>query len=446
MELNGAHKETLTNWGKYPVTESNVLEDDSVAAISQFIQDADEVIARGNGRCYGDSSLGPNVVSTLKMNKLLDFDPATGILECQAGVLFEDLLNVFVPKGFFPPVTPGTKFITVGGAVASDVHGKNHHSEGCFSKHVIAFSLLQSDGTIITCSREQNHDLFWKTCGGMGLTGIVLTVRFRMKPIESSYIRQLSLKARNLDHAMELFEQYKDWTYSMAWLDFLASGKSSGRSIVMVGEHATVDELPARLTRQPLKVPAKLKLNVPFNFPKWILNGLSMRAFNLLYYNKQQAKEVRNFVDYDTFFYPLDAIYNWNRIYGRNGFVQYQFVLPLDETKAGMTKVFEKLRKAGNGSFLTVLKLFGKADPAANLSFPKEGYTLALDFKVNPKVWKLLDELDKIVLEHKGHIYLTKDARVNREMYHKMLETSYERPVSYTQMGNFGSLQYDRLK
>lgn len=440
-------KKAISNWSLYPVVESELLETANERQIAQYIQSTPNVIARGNARCYGDASLNANIISTRKLNKMLDFDVEGGVIECQAGVLLSDILDVIVPKGFFLPVTPGTKFITVGGAVASDVHGKNHHVDGCFSKHVISLQLMQADGQVVTCSPEQNTELFWQTCGGMGLTGVILSVRFKLKAIRSAYIRQESIKAANLQEIMQLFEESKDWTYTMAWIDCLSTGNSRGRSIMMRGEFAEPKELPAKLQKAPLHLPMPKKLNVPFKFPGFVLNTLSVRAFNFLYYNKQLSKQRTDIIPYDTFFYPLDAIHNWNRIYGKNGFVQYQFVIPLERSKEGLERILDKIAASGEGSFLTVLKQFGAADPRAKLTFPFPGYTLALDFKVSKTVFKLLDELDQIVVELGGRIYLTKDARMSKQVHQQILQQTYATGIEYKPdaQQKFISDQYRRL-
>lgn len=431
-------RKTVTNWGNYPVIEANVTESSKIADIRSLVKTGDSLIARGNGRCYGDSSLGPNIFSTLKLNRFLSFDAETHILECESGVMLADILEVFVPRGFFLPVTPGTKFITVGGAIAADVHGKNHHSEGSFSEHVLSFQLMTADGGIVSCSKDENADLFRQTCGGMGLTGIILNAAFKLKPIETSYIRQITHKASNLDEVMELFEQASYSTYSVAWIDCLARGKNLGRSILILGEHSVYDELPVKFQKNALAMKVGNSLNVPFNFPAFSLNSTSVKAFNFAYYNKQFAQSSEDFVHYESFFYPLDGIHNWNRIYGKKGFVQYQFVLPSQNSYDGLTKILQRIEKSGQGSFLAVLKLFGKPNPNAMMSFPMEGYTLALDFKVNPKVFRLLDELDEVVGENGGRVYLAKDARMSAAFFHQ----TYSNIVS---SNKFISSQSERL-
>ena len=404
------YKQTVSNWGNFPVTESEMKTEDSADGIRKFLSSHREVIARGNGRCYGDASLADSIFSTRRLNKFISFDRLNGIIECESGVLLSQVLEVTVPQGYFLFVTPGTKFITVGGAIASDVHGKNHHAEGCFSEYVLEFSLMTENGNILTCSRTENSSKFWATIGGMGLTGIILSAKFKLKNIESAYIRQESLKADNLDEIFQLFDESETWTYNVAWIDCLQKGKNLGRSIMMRGEHAFRHELPQSLQKKPLKLKKSKSPAVPFYFPGFVLNSLTVRMFNWLYYRKQRQKIVKGFGHYEQFFYPLDIISEWNRIYGRKGFIQYQMVIPKEQGKEGMRKILETIAASGNGSFLAVLKLFGKNNPQAYNSFPFEGYTLALDFKVNSKLPNLVRQLDDIVEEYGGRIYLTKDS------------------------------------
>lgn len=407
-------KKTIANWGNYPVMETDEKSFSFTDQLVETIRTSDSVIARGNGRCYGDASLEKNTVSTLKYDKILSFDTVNGIFECQSGITLDQVLEVIVPKGWFLPVTPGTKFITVGGAVASDVHGKNHHVDGAFSAHVREMDVLLGDGRLLTCSPELHPDLFWATCGGMGLTGVITRVKFALKKIETSYIRQKQVKAQNLEELIRLFDEYKDYTYSVAWIDCIKKGDGFGRSILILGEHAQVSDLPENKKNDPLQLPKKKKITFPFNLPSFVLNQFTVRAFNFLYYGKNLKREINNVVSYEPFFYPLDAILHWNRGYGRKGFVQYQFVLPLEE-KNGLVQILKRISDEGLGSFLAVLKVFGKQDDL--ISFPKEGYTLALDFPVRNGLFAFLDELDNIVLKHGGRIYLSKDARMKPEIF-----------------------------
>ncbi|WP_336690721.1 MULTISPECIES: FAD-binding oxidoreductase [unclassified Chryseobacterium] len=426
----------VTNWGNFPIVEKEMKSEDSFRKIKEFVQNHNEVIARGNGRCYGDSSLGEHIFSTKKLNKFISFDRLNGIIECESGVLLSDVLEIAVPQGYFLYVTPGTKFVSVGGAIASDVHGKNHHAEGCFSEYVIEFKLMIENGDIINCSREENSDKFWATIGGMGLTGIILTAKFKLKNIESAYIRQESIKAENLDEIFNLFEESESWTYTVAWIDCLQKGKNIGRSILMRGEHAFQHELPQKFKEKPLRLKKKIEPTVPFYFPGFVLNALTVKIFNYFYYKKQSKKEVKNFIDYETFFYPLDFVHDWNKIYGKSGFIQYQMMIPKESGKEGMKKILETIANSGNGSFLAVLKLYGKENPEAYNSFPFEGYSLALDFKVNSKLKKLIDQLDDIVEQYNGKIYLTKDS---------MSRSSLTNYLKNVQSSKFVSLQHKRI-
>ncbi|WP_297984196.1 FAD-binding oxidoreductase [uncultured Chryseobacterium sp.] len=420
----------VTNWGNFPIVEKEMKSEDSLKKIKEFVQNNNEVIARGNGRCYGDASLGEHIFSTKRLNKFISFDRLNGVIECESGVLLSEILEVTVPQGYFLYVTPGTKFVSVGGAIASDVHGKNHHAEGCFSEYVLEFSLLNENGDVLKCSREENAEKFWATIGGMGLTGIILSAKIKLKNIETAYIRQESIKAENLDEIFHLFEESEDWTYTVAWIDCLQKGKNVGRSILMRGEHAMKAELPENLKKNPLRLKSKFSPTVPFYFPGFVLNAFSVKIFNFLYFSKQRTKTVKNFIDYETFFYPLDFVNDWNKIYGKGGFIQYQMVIPKEKGKEGMKKILEAISKSGNGSFLAVLKLFGKNNPQAYNSFPFEGYTLALDFKVNSGLKKLVQQLDNIVEEFGGRIYLTKDSMSKSSLTNYLQNVSNPKFVS----------------
>ncbi|PZR03202.1 MAG: FAD-linked oxidase [Flavobacterium psychrophilum] len=408
-------KSTVSNWGNYPSIDAKTKSFTSVSELDQDQLPEASYIARGNGRCYGDSSLQSHIISTLKYDKILEFDAKEGIIKCQSGITFSTLIDFLIPRGLFLPVTPGTKFITVGGAIASDIHGKNHHVEGSFQNHIIHIEVLLASGDIIECSREKESDLFMATCGGMGLTGIILSAKFRLKKIETALIKQVSIKARNLDHIFDLFEEFKSTTYSVAWIDCLQGGDKLGRSLLMVGEHATKQELGSD---ESLRNPnGKLKLSIPFNFPNIVLNKITIKIFNFLFYHKQIAARKESYVNFDKFFYPLDFINSWNRMYGNRGFVQYQFVLPIENSKEGLRKILSEINNQGMGSFLAVLKLFGNYEGL--ISFPMQGYTLALDFPIRKGLFEFLDRLDQIVVDCGGRIYLTKDARMDKKVFEK---------------------------
>lgn len=421
----------VTNWGNYPAVEVEMKSEDTISKIKEYIRNNNEVIARGNGRCYGDAALGKHIFSTKRLNKFIHFDRLNGIIECESGVLLSDVLELIVPQGYFLYVTPGTKYVSVGGAIASDVHGKNHHSEGCFSDYLISFSILKDKGEVLTCSREENSDLFWATVGGMGLTGIILSAKFKLKNIETAYIRQESIKAENLDEIFTLFDESEDWTYNVAWIDCLQKGKNLGRSILMRGEHAFSDELPVSLQKNALTLKQKIQPTIPFYFPNFILNHWTVKIFNKLYYGKQRKNKISTFVNYETFFYPLDSLKGWNKIYGKKGFIQYQMVIPKAQGKEGMKKILETIAHSGNGSFLAVLKLFRKPNPEAYNTFPIEGYTLALDFKINKKLKKLVAKLDDIVEEFGGRIYRSKDSMSRPSLTNYLKNTSHSKFVSF---------------
>ncbi|HXS35431.1 MAG TPA: FAD-binding oxidoreductase [Flavipsychrobacter sp.] len=440
-------RKKIANWGNYPAIESEEVQFTSISELKNIVTSNATAIARGNGRCYGDASLSSNVtISTLKFDKVLDFDTKEGIFECQAGVMLDQILEIIVPEGWFLPVTPGTKFITVGGAVASDVHGKNHHIDGAFSKHVIELKIMLSTGEVVTCNKEQNTDLLEATCGGMGLTGVIISVRFQLKKIETAYIKQTKIKVTHLEELLDLFEANEHFTYSVAWIDCLKKGNGFGRSVLLMGEHALEEELTEKqMAKGPLKIPKRKSFSFPVNLPSWILNNFTVRLFNFLYYNKNLKKESNSIISYEQFFYPLDSILHWNRGYGKKGFVQYQFVVPL-ENKEGLISILNKINEKGWGSFLAVLKIFGKQTDL--ISFPIQGYTLALDFPVRKNLFEFLHELDQIVLQHGGRIYLSKDARMKSNIFWKGYSNS-EEFVSvvkkYNPLTKFQSIQSTRL-
>ncbi len=402
---------TISGWGRFPLTDCQITSPAPAADISAFVAATPNLIARGNGRSYGDASL--NAGATLDMrryNRVLAFDRSTGLITCEAGVMLSDIVACFVPQGFFPPVTPGTRYVTIGGMIASDVHGKNHHCHGSFGNHVAWIDLVIADGSVVRCGpgANENADLFWATCGGMGLTGVIMRAAFTLTRIETSLIRQEIRRAPDLRAVMEEMEASLDWTYSVAWIDCLASGRNLGRSALMLGEHAQLHELDAKARRNPLSIPEGREKAVPFDFPQIALNRISVSAFNALYY-RMQRPGIR-LVPLTPYFYPLDAIRDWNRIYGRAGFAQHQCALPLKSARYALAALLAETAKTGQGSFLAVLKRFGPGN-AGPMSFPFEGYTLALDFPVNPTTLKLMDRMDRIVRDYGGRLYLTKDSR-----------------------------------
>lgn len=395
------------SWGMYPRNFLFRIKDFNESNLrSNFKLNC---IPYGNGRSYGDSCISKNLISFKNHNHFISFDKVNGVLRVQSGVLLEEIINVIISKGWFLKINPGTKLITIGGAVASDVHGKNHHVEGCFSECVNWFSLLLPSGEVVKCSRDENEELFLSTCGGMGLTGFIVDVEIKLKKVNSIFIKQKSIKSKNLNETFKIFESIKSDPYSVAWIDCLSKGDKLGRGIVMSGEFC--DDGALEYSR-------KKKINIPFNFPSFALNTLTVKIFNWFFYHKNAKKISHQKINFDSFFFPLDSIRNWNRIYGKNGFTQYQFILPKEESYEGLKSILNEISKSGKGSFLAVLKLYGKANKNY-LSFPLEGYSLALDFKIDKGIFNLLDKLDQIVIKHKGRIYLSKDVRVSKETFEK---------------------------
>jgi decaprenylphospho-beta-D-ribofuranose 2-oxidase len=433
----------VSGWGRFPQVETDCIDMRDVADARTALAEHETLIARGNGRSYGDAALNPScVLSTRRCDHILAFDPESGRVTVEAGLLLAELLEFAVPRGWFPPVMPGTKLVTIGGMIAADVHGKNHHVAGTFSRHVEDFLLMMADGSIRRCLPGQSDRLFEATCGGMGLTGIILEATIRLMRIETGSLRQETLRAGDFDTAMALCEESADHTYGVAWIDCLERGSGLGRALIYRGEHAGRDEAAAA----PLAVPRRQTRRIPFDLPQLVLNPWSIRAFNELYYRR--ARPGIALVDYETFFFPLDAILDWNRLYGRRGFTQHQCVIPKAASRAAIRAILERVSESGYGSFLAVLKLFG-GEGDGLLSFPREGYTLTLDFPLNGATLALLRELDAIVADHGGRIYLAKDARADAAM----MRSGYARLESFKRIRDtfdpqrkFSSVQSQRLE
>jgi decaprenylphospho-beta-D-ribofuranose 2-oxidase len=430
---------TVHGWGRYPIVDAEIDSPSDASGFAAALRQATyPVTPRGMGRSYGDSALSGRIINCCDLNDIRAIDLQAGIVRCGAGLTLSDLLTFTVPKGWFLPVTPGTKFVTMGGAIASDVHGKNHHLEGCFSESVDSFDLMLTGGEILTCTRTHHADLFHATFGGMGLTGIIIEATLRLKPISSSFVEQTTFKARNLEEALRLFDMHSKATYSVAWIDCLAAAPAMGRALLMLGEHSEFGAL---------SLPDKRPLSVPFDFPTQALNRFSIKVFNWLYYHRIRKSRSSQRVHYESFFYPLDGIHGWNRLYGKRGFLQYQFVIPKDAGLEGLTTLLKRIVDSRKGSFLAVLKLFGKENQNL-LSFPIEGYTLSVDFKMDGGLLELLDELDAIVLDYGGRVYLAKDARMKETTFKR----SYPRWMQFQEVRSqygvretFSSLQAQRI-
>jgi FAD/FMN-containing dehydrogenase len=413
----------LSGWGNVIRQPARVFRPEKRSEIQDVLNQVNgsSIIARGLGRSYGDAALNErgSVLLGTRLHRFNSFDSSTGILECEAGATFSEIIDTFLPRGFFPAVTPGTRFVTVGGAIAADVHGKNHHRDGSIANFVEGFDLLLASGEILICSRAQNTDTFWATIGGMGLTGVIVQAKLRLARVQSGYVAVDFKKTANLDQTLSAFAaDDANYQYSVAWIDGLAKGAALGRSVLMRGNHARLSDLPVEFHDRALLPPQVRHRNVPFHFPSFALSPLTVRLFNSRYYCRHE--DGRQILHFDEFFYPLDAVEHWNRVYGRRGFYQYQAVFPQSDGGSGLRELMEKVSNSGRASFLAVLKSMGERSGGL-LSFPMPGLTLALDLpNAGRRTVDLLRDLDQIVLRHGGRVYLAKDATLTRENFEAM--------------------------
>jgi FAD/FMN-containing dehydrogenase len=393
------------SWGRYPKHFAEVRplfwRDDFPAPIATD----SKMLVVGMGRSYGDVCLLQHgtLLQTPNLDRLISFDSQSGLLRCESGVTLAQVLDFAVPRGWFLPVSPGTKYVTVGGAIANDIHGKNHHVAGTFGLHTLRFELVRSDGTQVMCSATENPEWYAATIGGLGLTGLISWAEVRLRPIVSRRIRYRSTQFVGLEEFVALSQAATHTEYSVAWIDCVAQGRDFARGVFIQGEH---DETPGPLT--PL---AKPNFSLPFDLPEFALNRASVGAFNTLYYHKQMRKHRSGLIDYEPFFYPLDRILKWNRLYGRQGLLQFQCVLPWESGTQGISQLLKAITESGLGSFLAVIKVFGDAVSPGIMSFPAPGITLALDFPIRREVsFGLLDRLANITAECGGRMYPAKDA------------------------------------
>lgn len=409
----------LVGWGRTAPTAAYLVEAGDLTAQRDAVQLAGDrgVLARGLGRGYGDcaQNAGGTVIDGPSSSGVIGLDLEAATIRVRAGTSLDDLMRWLVPLGLFVPVTPGTRSVTVGGAIAADIHGKNHHVKGSWGNHVTSFRLIDGRGEVRDVTVEDDPELFWATTGGMGLTGAVTEATVRMQRIESSRLLVDTDRTKGLDEVMALMaEGDADYDYSVAWIDLLARGRHTGRSILDRGRFATRDEVLAAGVDDPFHYAPKQLLSPPDVFPPGLLNPLTLRAFNELWYRKSPARRRDQLMSIEAFFHPLDMIADWNRIYGRRGFLQWQFVVPDRETDVVRSTV-ERLSQSGVSSFLAVLKRFGPGNEG-HLSFPSSGWTLALDIPVMEGLDRLLDELDEVVVAAGGRVYLAKDSRVRPEL------------------------------
>ncbi len=405
----------LSGWGRFPTTRSEcaLLEARADAREMLEARDGHAILAHGMGRSYGDAALleRGRVLLTSGLDEILGFDPETGWLECEAGVTLSELIERFLPRGFFPPVLPGTQFVSVGGAIGCNIHGKNHHVDGCFGDHVRAIDLLVASGEIVRCSREVHPELFWATVGGMGLTGVILSAQIQLYRVDSPAIEVETVRVENLDHFFEESSKSKDFTHVVSWIDTVKRGKAMGRGVMMRGRHAGSDaSFDAGGVDRLASMLGKIADGKNFESNAW-LNRFTITAFNEAYFRKERKGTHASTSHFAPFFFPLDAVQNWNYVYGPRGFLQYQFVVP---SRDAVRAALEEVTRSGQFSFLSVIKEFGDQDHGG-LSFPCEGITLAMDFpNTGAALMRLFERLDDLVLEAGGRVYMGKDARLSR--------------------------------
>jgi FAD/FMN-containing dehydrogenase len=411
-----AGKAPFSSWGRYPNYDAKIVpltwQNDFPAVVAKNDGMPSGALPVGMGRSYGDSCLlkdGYLLVGT-GMNRLLAWDQEQGLLTAEAGLTLAQVLDFAVPRGYFLPVSPGTKYVTLAGAVANDIHGKNHHVAGTFGSHVKQFELVRSDGTRMVCSPTQNSEWYAATIGGLGITGVITWLQVKLKPIVSRLIDYEGIQFHGIDEFLALTEQYKHVEYTVSWIDCTGTGKNFARGIFMLGDHS---KIPDQLTPSP-----EPKLVFPMDAPSMALNSATVTAFNTVFFHKQMKTRVRALQDYEPFFYPLDKVLHWNRMYGKSGLLQFQYAIPWASAREGTIAILNEVAKSGLASFLAVLKAFGDVPSPGMMSFPQPGITLALDFPIKPdKSFPLFDRLARMTLEFGGKLYPAKDARMTAQQF-----------------------------
>ena len=428
-----------SGWGRFPTIETTTHHPATRQGLTRLLRDvAGPMIARGMGRSYGDASLAFHTLGMTRFDHFINFDIKHGTIECEAGITLAAIVQLTVKHGWFVPVLPGTGLVTLGGAIAADVHGKNHHHDGSFSQYVDEVSLMLADGSILRCSRTSHSTLFHATAGGMGLTGVIVAARLRLRAVHSSYMQETVIATKDLANTMVLLDEYHTASYAVAWLDVNQRGAVRGRGLVMLGEH---------LLDGDLHTPVKPPLSVPMDLPGGLFSRTVMRAFNSFYHRRGSHRRDPRRVHYTHYFFPLDALRDWNRLYGKAGFLQHQCVIPTAAAAAGVGEILQAVSHSGLVSPLAVLKGFGPANQNL-LSFPQAGMTLTMDFAMSPATLALFARLDDIVLAHGGRLYLAKDACMSMATFRRAYpqwETFQEIRECYGALGRFASLQSQRL-
>ena len=406
------NKIKLNSWGKFTDIDASQYNWKDIQELKAIITSNKSFIPSGNYRSYGDSAFSDNIINCKTNNNVISFDKSNGFLKAEAGITLSEILTIVIQHGWFLGVTPGTKYSTLGGAIASDVHGKNHHINGCFSEYILDIDLMLPSGSIVNLTKED--ELFKATCGGMGLTGVIVSANIRLVKIMSTTINQTTIKTDSLLETFNVFEEFVNETYSVAGFDGFSKGKNFGRSIVQIGNFSTDGNLEFK--DQSIKF-------LPFKLFSFFFNKYFIRIFNSLFYTLTSSKKVKSKVHFTKFFYPLDKFYDWNKIYGKNGFIQYQFILPLNKSYEGIKEIFSVIQKKNIYPYLAVLKLYGEKNDNY-ISFPIRGYSLALDFKRNDETLDMIKNLDALVVKSGGRVYLTKDAQINESSFKKMYPES----------------------
>lgn len=421
-----SERRALTGWGRTAGSVAEVVQSDA-AGLGDVLKEIGPrgIIARGLGRSYGDPAQNAGGQVLLPLPASIEIDQATGFAQVSAGVSLHDLMRHLLPMGRYVAVTPGTRSVTIGGALACDVHGKSHHRTGTFGAQTVSLDLVTADGALHTVSPEKDPELFWATIGGLGLTGVIVAATLRTIEVGSAWMSVDTRSCADLDETLTaLREADERFTYSVAWIDTLAGGRKLGRSVLSCGEHARPDELTGAAARDPWRLPRPARISAPRAVPPHLVSRPGIKVFNELWFRKAPAQREGELQTQSAFFHPLDGIGDWNRLYGRQGFLQYQYVVP-DTAEAAVRESLELISGHGQASFLAVLKRFGKANPGL-LSFPTAGWTLALDLPMGTGLSTLLAELDRLVIAAGGRVYLAKDSRLDadtvRAMYPRIPE------------------------
>ena len=437
MKEFSKEQKKLSGWGKNKFFNCNIAYPKNINELKALVKG--NIIARGLGRSYGNSSIQPSsTIVTTKLNKILYFNKKNGIIEVESGISIKELVKETVRNGWFLPVTPGSKYITIGGMVASDVHGKNHHKVGSFRNFILDLRVINNRGKVLLCNKIKNRDLFNYTIGAMGLTGIIYSCRFKLKKISSNLIFQETFKNINLKETIKSFENSKNWEYNVAWLDSSANKESLGRSILYRGHHV-------KKNKSFIEFKEKNSIQIPNLFPSWFMNKYTIKLLNFLYFLLSSKKS--GVVSLDKYFYPLDSISNWNVVYGKKGFITYQFVVPYKNSYKVISQILKILLDNKIYSFVSVIKLMKKNDKY--LSFGKKGFSLVFDFPIYDNIHQVLNKIDKIIIVNNGDIYLTKDSRINKNAFKQINKRFYSSSFKKFRKKKdvyFSSLQSERLK